>query len=49
MRIFEEMGRDEVHELVERLVAQGERIYGVRVRSATLEEVYLDVVAEEGE
>ncbi len=49
VRLFEGMGRDEVPELVERLVAEGERIYGVRVRSATLEEVYLDVVAEDGE
>jgi ABC-2 type transport system ATP-binding protein len=49
VRLFEGMGRDEVPELVARLVAEGERIYGVNVRSATLEEVYLDVVAEEGE
>ncbi|MGD0274082.1 MAG: ABC transporter ATP-binding protein [Gaiellaceae bacterium] len=48
-RLFEGMGRDEVPELVERLVAEGERIYGVRVRSATLEEVYLDVVVEDSE
>jgi ABC-2 type transport system ATP-binding protein len=48
-RLFEGMGRDEVPALVERLVAEGERIFGVSVRAATLEEVYLDVVAEEGE
>jgi ABC-2 type transport system ATP-binding protein len=49
VRLFEGMGRDEVPELVARLVAEGERIYGVSVRSATLEEVYLDVVTEDGE
>jgi ABC-2 type transport system ATP-binding protein len=49
VRLFEGMGRDEVPELVTRLVAKGERIFSVRVRSATLEEVYLDVVAEDGE
>lgn len=48
VRLFDGMGRNEVPELVERLVAEGERIYGVSVRSATLEEVYLDVVAEDG-
>ncbi len=48
-RLFEGISRDDVPELVERLVAEGERIYGLRVRSATLEEVYLDAVAEEGE
>jgi ABC-2 type transport system ATP-binding protein len=48
-RLFEGMGRDEVPGLVERLVAEGERIYGVSVRSATLEEIYLDVVTEDGE
>jgi ABC-2 type transport system ATP-binding protein len=48
-RLFEGMSRAEVPGLVERLVAEGERIYGVNVRAATLEEVYLDVVAEDGE
>jgi ABC-2 type transport system ATP-binding protein len=49
VRLFEGMSRDEVPGLVERLVAEGEQIYGVNVRAATLEEVYLDVVAEDGE
>ena len=49
VRLFESMRREEVPELVERLVGEGERIFGVRVRSATLEEVYLDVVTEDGE
>jgi hypothetical protein len=43
------MSRDEVPALVERLVAEGERVFGVSVRAATLEEVYLDVVTEDGE
>jgi ABC-2 type transport system ATP-binding protein len=46
-RLFEGVGRDEVPELVSKLVAAGEQIYGIHVRSATLEEVYLDVVAED--
>ena len=48
-RLYEGMGRDEVPALVERLVAEGERVFGVSVRAATLEEVYLDVVTEDGE
>ncbi|MHB8059256.1 MAG: ABC transporter ATP-binding protein [Gaiellaceae bacterium] len=48
-RLYEKMGRADVPKLIERLVAEGERIYGVSVRAATLEEVYLDVVAEDGE
>jgi Arc/MetJ family transcription regulator len=34
---------------VARLVASGARIIGVREESATLEEVYLDLVGEAGE
>jgi ABC-2 type transport system ATP-binding protein len=48
-RLYEGMSRDEVPALVERLVAEGERVFGVSVRAATLEEVYLDVVTEDGE
>ena len=39
----------ETPDLVARLVAQGARITGVREESATLEEVYLDLVGEAGE
>ncbi|MGZ4383230.1 MAG: ABC transporter ATP-binding protein, partial [Gaiellaceae bacterium] len=46
-RHFEGMGREQVPALVERLVAEGERIFGVNARSSTLEEVYLEVVGEE--
>ncbi|MGZ4386118.1 MAG: ABC transporter ATP-binding protein [Gaiellaceae bacterium] len=46
-RHFEGMSREQVPALVERLVAEGERIFGVNARSSTLEEVYLEVVGEE--
>ena len=38
------IGRDEVPELVARLVADGRRIYGVQVIRSTLEEAYLEAV-----
>jgi ABC-2 type transport system ATP-binding protein len=38
--------RDDVPALVARLVAEGERIYGVRVVAGTLEDTYLDLVGE---
>jgi ABC-2 type transport system ATP-binding protein len=47
IRTYEGVGRDEVPALVERLVAEGERVYGVRVLEASLEDVYLDVVGDE--
>jgi ABC-2 type transport system ATP-binding protein len=37
--------RDEVPGLVAGLVAAGERVYGVRVLSSTLEDTYLEAVA----
>lgn len=43
-RHFPDAGRDEVPEIVARLVADGERIYGVRVVRGTLEDAYLDAV-----
>ena len=39
-----DIGRDEVPDLVARLVADGERVYGVRVIRSTLEEAYLEAV-----
>jgi len=39
-----DIGRDDVPELVARLVADGRRIYGVRVIRSTLEEAYLEAV-----
>jgi ABC-2 type transport system ATP-binding protein len=44
-RAFPEAGRDQVPEIVAALVADGERVYGVRVLSSTLEETYLETVA----
>ena len=41
---FPDARREEVPALVERLVAEGRRIYGVEVRTTTLEEEYLDAV-----
>jgi ABC-2 type transport system ATP-binding protein len=40
-------GREEVPRLVAEAVADGRRVYGVRVLTSTLEEVYLDVVGDE--
>jgi ABC-2 type transport system ATP-binding protein len=44
VRLFAEAGRDEVPALVERLVGEGRRIYGVRVLATSLEEEYLEAV-----
>jgi ABC-2 type transport system ATP-binding protein len=44
-RSFPEADRDQVPEIVSALVAEGERVYGVRVLSSTLEETYLEAVA----
>ena len=43
-REFPEAGREQVPEIVAGLVASGERVYGVRVRSSTLEDTYLEAV-----
>jgi ABC-2 type transport system ATP-binding protein len=48
VRAFPEAGRDDVPRIVAELVGQGESIYGVRVLTSTLEEVYLDAVAGGG-
>jgi ABC-2 type transport system ATP-binding protein len=44
-RTFPEATRDEVPEIVAGLVSAGERVYGVRVLSSTLEDTYLEAVA----
>lgn len=46
VRRFPDATREQVPDLVAQLVAAGERIYGVRVVTGTLEEAYLDAVAE---
>jgi ABC-2 type transport system ATP-binding protein len=44
-RIIAGIGRDDVPDLVARLVADGERVYAVNLLESTLEEVYLEAVA----
>jgi ABC-2 type transport system ATP-binding protein len=44
VRAFPDATREQVPEIVQRLVAEGERVYGVRVLSSTLEDTYLDAV-----
>ena len=46
-RVFESAVREDAPRIVEELVVEGRRIYGVRVRTSTLEEVYLDAVGGE--
>jgi ABC-2 type transport system ATP-binding protein len=48
-RLFETAGRDDAPGIVADLVASGERIYGVRVLTSTLEDAYLEAVGEEAE
>jgi ABC-2 type transport system ATP-binding protein len=43
-RHFPDATREQVPEIVARLVADGERVYGVRVVRGTLEDAYLDAV-----
>src|SRR5581483_8831444 len=44
VRLFADAGRDDVPELVARLVSEGARIYGVTVVRSSLEDVYLEAV-----
>jgi ABC-2 type transport system ATP-binding protein len=44
VRSYPEASRDEVPRIVAELVAAGERVYGVRVLSSTLEDTYLEAV-----
>jgi ABC-2 type transport system ATP-binding protein len=44
VRAFPDATREQVPEIVAQLVAAGERVYGVRVLSSTLEETYLETV-----
>jgi ABC-2 type transport system ATP-binding protein len=45
-RRFDGAARDDVPRIVAELVAAGEQVYGVHVRRSTLEDVYLDTVAD---
>lgn len=47
VRSFPDMDREAVPALVDRLVADGERIYSVRQVSSTLEDFYIETVGEE--
>jgi ABC-2 type transport system ATP-binding protein len=47
VRRFEGLAREDVPELLARLVGSGERVYGVRVLTSTLEDVYLEAVGED--
>jgi ABC-2 type transport system ATP-binding protein len=46
VRHFAGASREDVPRIVAELVAADERVYGVRVRHSTLEDVYLDTVAD---
>jgi ABC-2 type transport system ATP-binding protein len=45
-RLFAGAGREDVPGIVAELVAAGEQVYGVRVLRSSLEDVYLDTVAD---
>ena len=44
VRSYPDAGRDEVPAIVAGLVSEGERVFGVRVLSSTLEDTYLEAV-----
>jgi ABC-2 type transport system ATP-binding protein len=46
-RLYEDAGREDVPRLVAELVRDGQDVYGVRVLTSTLEEVYLEAVGGE--
>jgi ABC-2 type transport system ATP-binding protein len=46
LRRFAGATRDDVPRIVADLVAAGEQVYGVHVRRSSLEDVYLDTVAD---
>jgi hypothetical protein len=46
VRRFENATREDIPGIVAELVAAGERIYGVAVVRSTLEDVYLEAIAE---
>jgi ABC-2 type transport system ATP-binding protein len=46
-RHYDGVGREDVPRIVAELVGGGEKVYGVRVLTSTLEEIYLEAV--EGE
>jgi ABC-2 type transport system ATP-binding protein len=44
VRSFPDATREQVPDIVARLVAEGERVYGVRVLTSTLEDTYLETI-----
>ena len=48
-RLIEGAGRDDAPRIIADLVTSGERVYGVRVLSSTLEDAYLEAVGEQVE
>jgi ABC-2 type transport system ATP-binding protein len=48
IQLYERATRDDAPRIVAELVAAGAEIYGVRVVRSTLEDVYLDVVGDDG-
>jgi ABC-2 type transport system ATP-binding protein len=46
VRRFPDARRDDVPRIVRELVSAGEQVYGVRVVTSTLEDVYLEAVEE---
>jgi ABC-2 type transport system ATP-binding protein len=47
VRLYDGLAREDVPRLVAGLVEAGEQVYGVKVLTSTLEEVYLEAVGEE--
>jgi ABC-2 type transport system ATP-binding protein len=47
VRVIEAASREDVPRIVAELVAAGERVYGVRVLTSTLEEVYVEVIGDD--
>jgi ABC-2 type transport system ATP-binding protein len=47
-RHYDDVGREDAPRIVADLVAAGERVYGVRVLTSTLEEIYLEAVEGDG-
>jgi hypothetical protein len=48
MRTYPEAGRDDVPRLVAELVREGKSVYGARLLTSTLEDVYVEAVGGEG-
>jgi ABC-2 type transport system ATP-binding protein len=46
-RVYEDAGRDDVPRLIAELVREGQDVYGARVLTSTLEEVYVEAVGGE--